>query len=296
MSAPSRSDLIGPALGAPARTRRLPEAFWGLVLLAPGLLLLVALFVVPLLAALWSAFSDKAGAFTTANFATSVSLYGRDILFTAGIVVLSVVLTAVISVLLAGFLTLTRRGPVTRILGWLYRLPLFVPFVCIGQMMRSFLAKNGMMNNGLEAIGLLDPLAAGSLLDWRGIVISFVWKQVPFVTLMVAGAMAALDPALVEAARNMGAGRVRVLLGIVLPLVTAPLTVGCVLTFVTLMSVLSVPMMLSSESPTLITVDMAYRITTFGDYGVANALGVISYLLTAVAGWLYLRHATGDAR
>ncbi len=122
-----------------------------------------------------------------------------------------------------------------------------MPFVCIGQMMRSFLAKNGMMNNGLEAIGLLDPLSAGSLLDWRGIVISFVWKQVPFVTLMVAGAMAALDPGLVEAARNLGARRVRILFGIVLPQVTAPLTVGCVLTFVTLMSVLSVPMMITAE-------------------------------------------------
>lgn len=295
MSAPSRSDLIGPALTAPARTLRVPQAAWSLVLLAPGLLLVIVLFVIPLLAAVWSAVTDRAGTLSAANFTTSFALYGRDILFTAAIVVLSVVLTAIISVLLAGFLTLAPRGATTRILGWLYRLPLFVPFVCIGQMMRSFLAKNGMMNNGLEAIGLLDPMAAGSLLDWRGIVISFVWKQVPFVTLMVAGAMAALDPGMVEAARNLGARRMRILFGIVLPQVTAPLTVGCVLTFVTLMSVLSVPMMISAESPTLITVDMAYRITTFGDYGVANALGVISYLLTAAAGWLYLRHAAKDA-
>jgi putative spermidine/putrescine transport system permease protein len=292
MSATSRSNTTGEAIG-PARPAPagLPRAFWPLLLLAPGVLLILVLFVVPLGAAVWSALTDKAGALTAANLAISFTLYGRDILFTAGIVILSVVLTAIISVLLAGVLTLSPRGATTRILGWLYRLPLFVPFVVIGQMMRSFLAKNGMMNNALEAIGVLDPLAAGSLLDWRGIVVSFVWKQVPFVTLMVAGAMAALDPAQTEAARNLGARPARILLGIVLPQVATPLTVGCVLTFVTLMSVLSVPMMISAETPTLITVDMAYRITTFGDYGVANALGIVSWLLTAVAGWLYLRHA-----
>jgi putative spermidine/putrescine transport system permease protein len=287
MSATSPNEVIGPALPAPARLSR---AIRPLLLLAPALLLVVILFVVPLFAAVWSAFTDKAGVPGMANFVTVFSLEGRDILFTAGIVILSVALTAAISVLLAGVLTLSPRGATTRILAWLYRLPLFVPFVVIGQMMRSFLAKNGMMNNALEAIGLLDPLAAGSLLDWRGIVVSFVWKQVPFVTLMVAGAMAALDPAQVEAARNLGARPVRILFGIVLPQVVAPLTVGCVLTFVTLMSVLSVPMMISAESPTLITVDMAYRITTFNDYGVANALGIVSWLLTAAAGWLYLRN------
>jgi ABC-type spermidine/putrescine transport system permease subunit I len=46
---------------------------------------------------------------------------------------------------------------------------------------------------------------------------------------------------MIEAARNLGAGRIRGLVGIVLPLVRAPLLVACILTFVTLMSVLSVP-------------------------------------------------------
>ena len=97
---------------------------------------------------------------------------------------------------------------------------------------------------------------------------------------------------MIEAARDLGAGRLRVLVGIILPLVRAPLLVACVLTFVSLMSVLSVPVMLTADTPTMITVDMAYRIGTFNDYGTADALGVISYALTMVAGWLYLHHTT----
>ena len=71
--------------------------------------------------------------------------------------------------------------------------------------MRTFLAKNGMLNHVLIGGGLIEPLAAQSLLDWRGIVIAFVWKQAPFVTLLLAGAMASIDRQHIEAARNLGA-------------------------------------------------------------------------------------------
>jgi ABC-type spermidine/putrescine transport system permease subunit I len=156
--------------------------------------------------------------------------------------------------------------------------------------MRTFLAKNGLMNNSFVALGVLDPSQTTSLLDWRGIVITFVWKQVPFVTLMLAGAMASLDRATIEAGRNLGAGRLRILVEIVLPQVAQTLLVGLVLSFVTMLSVLSVPMMVAGSQPTMLTVDMAFRINAYGDYATANALGVISYAMTAVAAWIYLRH------
>ena len=64
------------------------------------------------------------------------------------------------------------------------------------------------------------------MLDWRGIVVAFVWKQTPFVTLLLAGAMASVDPTHIEAARNLGAGRLRVLFEIVLPQSRGTLLVG----------------------------------------------------------------------
>jgi len=267
---------------------------WGLLLLAPALLLLLVLFVVPAALSVRGALLDKDGTFSLINFRTAFSLYGHDIVFTAWIVCLAVALTALLAVLIAGYLTLGSNRLAVRVLAWLYRWPLFVPMVCAAQIMRGFLARNGMLNNALVGIGVLTPAQTASLLDWRGILITFVWKQLPFVTLLVAGAMASLDRSMIEAARDVGAGRVLVLFGIILPLVRAPLLVACVLTFVTLMSVLSVPIMLSADSPTMITVDMAYRITTFGDYATADALGVISYVMTMLVGWFYLRHAARE--
>jgi hypothetical protein len=39
----------------------------------------------------------------------------------------------------------------------------------------------------------------------------------------------------------------------------------------------------------MLTVDMAFRINAYSDYGVANALGFMSYAMTGVTAWLYLR-------
>jgi putative spermidine/putrescine transport system permease protein len=259
-----------------------------LLLVAPALSLVAALFLYPLGFSLASAFTTPQG-IGLDNFAKSFELYRTDILFTFVIIAVSTALIGGLSIAIGGYLTLGGNATAVAILAWIYRWPLFVPFIVAAQCMRTFLAKNGLMNNALAAAGLLDVTAAQSFLDWRGIIITFVWKQTPFVALMVAGAMAALDRSTIEAACNLGASRLRILVEIVVPQVSSTLLVGLILSFVTMMSVLSVPLMVSGGTPTMLTVDMAYRINSFGDYGVANALGFISYLMTGAVAWIYLR-------
>ena len=261
-------------------------------LVTPALAVIALFFVLPLALSAVLAFRGKDGGFTLEHFAKSFDLYTTDLWFTIWIVLLSTVLIGLVAILIAGYLTLGENPRAVAALRWLYRWPLFIPFIVTGQIMRTFLAKNGMLNHALIGSGLIDPLGAQSMLDWRGIVVAFVWKQAPFVTLLLAGAMAALDRQYIEAARNLGAGRARVLVDIVLPHVRGTLLVGLVLSFVTMLSVLSVPLMINPNSPTMITVDIAYRISTFADYAVANALCLLSLLLAALGAVFYLRHAT----
>ena len=260
----------------------------GLQLVAPALAIVVILFIVPLFGALTGAFYVS-GQWGFGNFTKTFELYSSDILFTLLIVVLSSVLIALLSIAIGGYLTLGSNPRAVAVLRWLYRWPLFIPFIVVGQILRPFLAKNGLMNSLLFETGILTPLQAMSFLDWRGITIAFVWKQTPFVTLLLAGAMASLDRSTIESARNLGAGRLRILIEIVLPQVRQTLLVGLILSFVTMMSVLSVPLMINAQSPTMITANMAFRINAYGDYGVANALGTISLLMTSLVAWIYLR-------
>lgn len=266
-----------------------------LLLVAPALAVVGLFFVAPLGMSGVVAFRGKNGGFTLEHFAKAFDFYTTDLLFTLTIVLLSTLLIGVVAIAIAGYLTLGGHPRTVVILRWLYRWPLFIPFVVTGQLMRTFLAKNGMLNHVLVAGGLIDPLSAQSMLDWRGIVVAFVWKQAPFVTLLLAGAMAAVESQHIEAARNLGARRLRVLMDIVLPQVRGTLLVGLVLSFVTMLSVLSVPLMINPNSPTMVTVDVAYRISTHADYPVANALCLLSLALAAIGAVFYLRHAVTKA-
>lgn len=273
----------------PKQSSRLRAMLPGLLLIAPAILAIALLYVMPLVRSVVFAFLDAEGGFTTAHLATALELYRRDVIFTVLVALASLCLIAVISIAIAGYLTLGATPWAVMALRWLYRWPLFIPFIVAGQTARSFLARNGFLNSLLIDSGLMDPATAQSLLDWRGLVLTFAWKQVPFVTLLLAGAMASVDRATVEAARNMGAGKLRCLIEILLPQVRGTLSVGLILSLVTIMSVLSVPMMLIAGNPTMMTSMMAHRVTYYGDYAVANALGLFSYMITAVAAYAYLR-------
>lgn len=104
--------------------------------------------------------------------------------------------------------------------------------------------------------------------------------------------MAAIDPWHIKAATTSSAD-VRTV-GIVLQ-AQRTLMDGLVLSFVTCSPVLSVPVMNSANSPTMLTVDIAYRINSHGDYAVANALCLMSLALASVGAWFYLREAARKA-
>jgi ABC-type spermidine/putrescine transport system permease subunit I len=262
-----------------------------LLLVAPAVAMVLALFVYPLCSSLLSAFTTREGALGLDNFAKSFELYGADILFTIVIVAVSTALIGAFAAAIGGYLVLGEHPAAVAALKWLYRWPLFIPFIVAAQCMRTFLAKNGMLNNALDTLGFVDAANLSGLLDWRGIIVTLVWKETPFVALLVSGAMAALDRAGIEAARNLGAGRLRILIEILLPQTAGVMTVALILAFVTMMSVLSVPIMISGGSPTMITVDMAFRVNSYSDYGTANALGFISYLIAGAAAWIYVRRS-----
>ena len=258
-------------------------------MLLPASLLVLVLFLLPLGYSLVSAFTAKDGSLTFDNFLKSYELYSVDVFYTIFIVGVSTLLIGLFSLSIGGYITLCGNPKLVAIMRWLYRWPLFIPFIVAAQCMRTFLAKNGLMNNTLVTTGLLEPLQTVSFLDWRGIIFAFTWKQTAFAALLITGAMASLDQSGIHAARNLGANRFQILIQIIIPQITSTLTVALILSCVTMMSVLSVPLIIGAGTPTMLTADMAFRINSYGDYGVANALGFISYALTGTFAWIYLR-------
>ena len=159
---PSRAAHSAPSGGSAAAK---PQAWGGLstywaalALVTPALVVVAVFFVMPLVLSAIGAFRSADGGITLAHFEKSLELYTRDLVFTLAIVVLSTVLIAFVAIAIAGYLTLGESPRAVAVLRWLYRWPLFIPFVVTGQVMRTFLAKNGMLNHALIGTGLIDLL------------------------------------------------------------------------------------------------------------------------------------------
>ena len=65
---------------------------------------------------------------------------------------LSTLLIGLIAIAIAGYLTLGENPRAVAVLRWLYRWPLFIPFIVTGQIMRTFLAKNGMLESRADRL------------------------------------------------------------------------------------------------------------------------------------------------
>ncbi len=162
-----------PAFLEKPRRMSLSQRQLALLLIAPGLALVAGLFIYPLSFSLISAFTGPEGGFSLQSFGKAWELYSGDVLFTVVIVFSSCVFTGLAAIVIAGTLTLGENRYIVGTLKALYRWPLFIPFIVAAQCMRTFLAKNGLMNNTFVSLGLMEPLQAVSFLDWRGIIATF---------------------------------------------------------------------------------------------------------------------------
>jgi putative spermidine/putrescine transport system permease protein len=269
---------------------RLAWAF-PLILLLPATVLMLALYAWPFMSSVYRSFLTKEGGFTLANYEKAFELYFRDVVFSLEIAILGTVIASVLSIALSAYLRL-RGGSIAKLVGLLYRLPIFIPFVVVGQMMRTFLAPHGLLNIFLAQLGVIDLDAPLQLFNIYGLVLSFVWKQAPFMTLIILGGFQMIDDAFLEAARSVGANVLRVILKILVPMNRASISVAIILAFTSTIGTFTLPFMLiGGKVPTTVTVDIAHRVTYFGDYGVANALGVLSYFMVLIMAIYYLRYS-----
>jgi putative spermidine/putrescine transport system permease protein len=269
---------------------RLAWAF-PLALLLPATALMLILYAWPFVSSVYRSFVAEEGGLTLAHYGKAFELYFRDVLFSLEVAILSTAIAAVLSISLSAYLRL-RSGRISGLVGSLYRLPIFIPFVVVGQMMRTFLAPHGLLNIFLAQLGVIDLNAPLQLFNMQGLVLSFVWKQAAFMTLIILGGFQMIDDAFLEAARSVGANMLRVVLRILVPMNRASISVALILGFTSTIGTFTLPFMLiGGKVPTTVTVDIAHRVTYFGDYGVANALGVLSYLMVLFVAIYYLRYS-----
>lgn len=259
------------------------------LLLFPAVMAILSLYLYPFFSSFWKSFISKEGILGLANYEKTLNLYRYDVLFTMGVTLLSTLIATVLSILLAVYLRLSK-GWITNIVGILYRLPIFLPFVVIAQMMRSFLAPHGIFNLFLAKLGLINIENPLQFFNWTGLTFGFVWKEAPFMVLIILGGFQMIDDSYIEAARSVGAKLPQIITKVLIPMNKTTILIAVTLVFCSFVGCFSFPyMLIGGKTPVTITVDIAHRVNYFGDYGVANALGVFSYIIVSFLALYYLR-------
>jgi spermidine/putrescine transport system permease protein len=230
--------------GRPREPHRL---FWA-ALAAPGIIWLALLFIVPFYAILAIAAGHVNQIFgypvavwnplqwTSTNFTAAWRDVAGNSAFVGPIIVRTIVYVALAS-LLCLLIAYPAAYFVARFAGrrkGLFLVLLIAPF-WISYMMRmlawiDLLQTDGYLNKALTFLHLVSQPV-----DWLGglgatVVLGLVYGYIPYLILVLYAGLDRIDPALIEAGRDLGLGRVRTFIRVTLPLSRQPIMTGMLIT------------------------------------------------------------------
>jgi len=226
----------------------------GLLLLVPALAVLGGIFVAPLLLLLPTSFHPYqpgvgiGEAWTLDNYSRILGdgfylfIIGRTLML--GLIV--TFLSLLVGYPLAFFLARTR----SRLRPWLIVLVVFP--LLLNLVVRSFgwivlLSRNGLVNEWLTAIGLIEtPLKL--IFNFTGLLIGLTHIFMPFMILILIGAIQAIPRDVEDAARTLGAPAYRVFLKVTLPLSVPGILSGSILVFMLTITALVTPRLLGGPT------------------------------------------------
>lgn len=164
--------------------------------------------------------------------------------------------------------------------------------------------KYGLLNQMLAGIGITGPAWLNSK-EWAmpGVVLAAVWKDTGYYALMVLAALKSIDPAYYEAASIDGAGSIKKLTAITLPLISPTLFLLIVINIIYGLQVFDSVLIMTNGGPggaTTVFLERIYKYA-FKQYkmGLASAYSWILFALilvfTAIQFWLQKKWVNYDA-
>jgi spermidine/putrescine transport system permease protein len=212
--------------------------FTSWLLMAPGLMWLLALMIVPCLLIFALGFYERGiyggidwNAPTTENFRRAADwLYIAIFLDSARIAALATLLALLIGYPAAYAIAKAPQRLQTSLL-FLAILPFWTNYLIRTYAWILLLNPAGLINGALMQLGVVgQPLPL--LYNEFAVVLGLVYNYTPFVVLAVYSALQRLDPSLAEASRDLGATAVTTFFRITLPLTASGVAAGAVFVFV----------------------------------------------------------------
>jgi len=251
----SEGDVRRANMGLAARTRRIRGVWW--IFALPALFVVFGLYFVPLILngflafTNWSSFSDNIDFTGWRNL--QILLDQSSLLNQIRLTLLYAVTAAVVSNLLSFGLALAleKRTKLNEFFRALFFVPVLLSPLAAGYIWSGILSPNGVLNQGLGALGL--PSNAAWLADPH-LAIFLVgavdgWKWSGFFTLIMIAALTTVPGELKEAARSDGANYWQVFRHVKLPFLAPAFTYNITVTLVGALSAFDIIVAMTGGGP-----------------------------------------------
>lgn len=220
----------------------------------------------------------------------------RSVLYSLYIAFASAGLSTVAGVLICMALVSVgkTKGKMMRVV----QIPIVVPHVVVAIFVINILSQNGLLARAAYMLGLISEQQDFPMLIYDpggiGVILAYLWKEIPFIIYFVIGLMASIDGRLGEAAVNLGAGRFTSFVRVTLPLCMPSILSGFLIIFVFALGAYELPALLGATAPKALPV-LAYIQYTHPDlknrpYAMAlNGIIIAISLLSAVVYFLLVK-------
>ena len=181
-------------------------------------------------------------------------------------------------------------GRIAAIMTTLTLVPLFVPVVISSWAIHTFYAGDGFMRTFFAHFGINFPTLTSTI---SAIVIGTVWTSLPFSILMVTSGLQSIPDALIETAQDAGAGFMRIIRTVLIPLAITPIVIAGTFTAIGIMGSLTIPLFLGPNQPTMLGVEI-YNF--FGAYNRPQQSIVMAFIVFAAASGIALIYIWANVR
>ena len=202
-----------------------------------------------------------------------------------------------VATVLAVVAALALRRSNGRISAVVFQLPITIPHLVAAVGIALVVGQTGLGARVAALLGLVgEPGDFPALLYDEysvGIILTYVWKEVPFIALVVLASLRGAASELEDVARTLGAGAWQRFWYVVFPVISPSVVAASLLVFAFTFGAFEVPYLLGESYPTILPV-MAfdeYRDIDLSSRPTAMAINVLIALVTGTVAALYLRLA-----
>jgi putative spermidine/putrescine transport system permease protein len=224
-------------------------------------------------------------ALTSREFASATAM-SLHIAFT------STTLATIIAIVCALALRETRWG--RKSIGFMFQVTLSIPHIAVALAIMLLVTQSGLLARLAYAAGLIsEPAQFPPLVFDRygiGVILVYVWKEVPFIGIIVLAILQGVGREYEETAATLGAGRWRRFRYVVLPLIAPGTLSAYIIVFAFTFGAFEVPFLLGARYPSALPV-LAFR--SYTDFNLharpeSMAMNVLILIFILALTYLYM--------